>query len=134
VRELNQTLERPVAEELAERRLLADIVDGTELFVQVADPDYNWLAINKSAPNEFARIFGVRPPKAGDNMLAMLQTQPEYQAAVRHIWARALAGEEFVQVDALGNPALDCRYYDMRFRTLRVAAPGLRAPISPSPT
>lgn len=119
LRELNRTLEKRVAEALAERKLLADVVDGTDIFVQVADYQYNWLAINRAAAREFARIFGVREPKAGDNMLAMLADQPAEQAAVRAIWGRGLAGEEFVEVDAFGDPSVERRYYEMRFRTLR---------------
>ena len=68
LRELNETLERRVNEALAERKLLADIVEGTNAFVQVADLDYRWLAINRAAVDEFERIFGVRP-RVGDNML-----------------------------------------------------------------
>ena len=119
LKELNEILERRMSEALAEKKLLADIVDGTDIFVQVADHDYNWLAINKAASEEFARIFGVRPPVAGDNMLAMLHAQPEHQAAVKQVWARALAGEEFVEVDAFGDTSLHRRYYEMKFRTLR---------------
>ncbi|MGY3450327.1 PAS domain-containing protein [Bradyrhizobium sp. USDA 4353] len=121
LRELNQTLERRVAEVLAERKLLADVVDGTDIFVQVVDRDFNWLAINKASSAEFARIFGVRPPRAGDNMLAMLDQRPEHRAAVQEVWGRALAGEEFVEINAFGDPLLARRYYEMRFRTLRDA-------------
>ena len=80
LRELNETLERRVAEALAERKLLADIVEGTDAFVQVADLDYRWLAINRAAADEFERIFGVRP-RVGDSMLDFLADQPEHQAA-----------------------------------------------------
>ena len=121
LRELNETLERRVAEALAERRVLADVIDGTDIFVQVADRDYTWLAINDAAAAEFARIFGVRPPKAGDSMLEMLKDRPADREAVKAVWSRALAGEEFVEVDEFGDPALDRRYYEMRFRTLRDA-------------
>ncbi len=69
LRELNETLERRFAETLAERKLLADIVEGTDIFVQVCDRDYNWLAINRASAEEFAKIFNVARPKAGDNML-----------------------------------------------------------------
>ena len=61
LRELNETLERRVTEALAERNLLADIVEGTNAFVQVADLEYRWLAVNKAAADEFERIFGKRP-------------------------------------------------------------------------
>ena len=52
-------------EALAERRLLADLVENTDAFVQVADPEFRWLAINHAAAEEFERIFGVRP-KVGE--------------------------------------------------------------------
>lgn len=119
LRQLNETLERRVAEALAERRLLADVIGGTDIFVQVADRDFTWLAINAAAATEFARIFGVRRPAAGDNILAMLEDQPENQAALKSVWSRALAGEEFVEVKQFGDEAVDSRSYEMRFRTLR---------------
>jgi len=121
LRKLNANLEQRVADALAERKLLADIIDGTDIFVQVADLNFNWLAINKASAKEFTRIFGVATPRVGDNMLAMLAHRPEDQAAVREVWSRALAGEEFVETDAFGDPDLDRRYYEMRFRTLRGA-------------
>ena len=122
LRDLNETLERRVAEALAERRVLADVIEGSDIFVQVADRDFNWLAINTAAADEFARIFGVRRPKAGDNMLELLNARPADQAAVKVVWSRALGGEEFVEVDEFGDPSLDRRYYEMRFRALRDAA------------
>ena len=61
LRELNETLERRVNQAIAERKLLADIVENTNAFVQVADLEYRWLAINRAAAVEFERIFGKRP-------------------------------------------------------------------------
>src|SRR4051794_9552865 len=49
LRDLNETLERRVTDALAERKLLADIVDSTDAFVQVADLHYRLLAINRAA-------------------------------------------------------------------------------------
>src|SRR5262249_11794487 len=49
LRELNETLERRVTEALAERKLLADIVEGTDALVHVLDLDYRWLALNRAA-------------------------------------------------------------------------------------
>src|SRR6187397_1162721 len=40
LRELNETLERRVTDALAERNLLADIMEGTNAFVQFADHEY----------------------------------------------------------------------------------------------
>ena len=71
LRQLNATLEARVAQALAERKLLADIVEGTDIFVQVADRNFHWLAINKASAREFQHIFGVLP-RVGDNMLDLL--------------------------------------------------------------
>ena len=117
LRELNQTLERRVTEAVAERNDLADIVEGTNAFVQVADLDYRWLAINRAAADEFERIFGVRP-RVGDCMLDVLASQPEHQAAVKAVWQRALAGEEFTAIEEFGDPSRDRRSYEMRYNTL----------------
>src|SRR5258705_13159401 len=118
LRELNETLERRVTDALAGRKLLADIVEGTNAFVLVADLDYRWLAINHAAADEFERIFGVRP-RVGDNMLELLAAQPEHQAAVKAVWSRALAGEEFTAIEEVGDPARDRRFYELRCNTLR---------------
>ncbi len=117
LRQLNADLERRVVEALAERRLFADILEYTDAFVQVADTNYNWLAINRASAEEFQRIFGVTP-RVGDNMLDVLEHLPEEQAAVREVWRRALSGEAFTTVDDFGDPGLDRRYYEMKFNPL----------------
>ncbi|WP_443750770.1 PAS domain S-box protein [Asticcacaulis solisilvae] len=116
--ELNANLEQRVAEALAERKLLADIVESTDAFVQISDLDYNWLGINKASADEFERIFGIRP-SVGDNMLDVMKHIPEHQAEVKAVWSRALAGEEFTAIDGFGDPSLDRRYYEMKFNSLR---------------
>jgi PAS domain S-box-containing protein len=118
LKELNETLERRMSEALAERKLLADIVEGTDAFVQVADLDFRWLAINRASADEFERIYGVRP-RVGASMLELLANRPEHQASVRSVWGRALAGEEFTQIAEFGDPARDRRYYEMKFNVLR---------------
>jgi PAS domain S-box-containing protein len=115
--ELNAQLELRVAEALAEQRILADVLESTDAFVQVADTDFTWLAINRASADEFERIFGVRP-KAGDNMLKVLDHTPEEQAAVRDVWNRALSGESFTMIQEFGRPDLDRRYYEMKFSPL----------------
>ena len=91
---------------------------ATRAFVQVADVDYRWLALNRAAADEFERIFGVRP-KVGASMLDLLADQPEHQADVKAVWSRALAGEEFTAIEEFGDPTRDRRAYEMRFNTLR---------------
>ncbi len=120
VRESNETLERRVAEALAERRLLADIVENTDAFVQVSDLQFRWLAINHAAAKEFERIFGVRP-KVGDSMLDLVADRPEHRAAVEAVWSRALAGEQFTETQEFGEPGRDRRFYEMKYNVLRDA-------------
>ena len=117
-REAEIRLEQRVAERTAERNLLASIVETTDAFIQVADRDYRWLAINKASADEFERIFGIRP-RVGDSMLDFLADRPEHQAAVRAVWSRALAGEEFTIVEEFGDPSLARGCYEIKFNTLR---------------
>ena len=111
-------LEHEVAEGTIERKLLADIVEGTDALVLVLDLDYEILALNKANAGEFERNYGVRP-KVGDNLLDLLADQPEHQAAVRARWAPALAGEEFTFTEAFGDPQRARPHYEMKFNTLR---------------
>ncbi|WP_238274772.1 MULTISPECIES: PAS domain-containing protein [Methylobacterium] len=120
LRRLNETLERRVAEALAERKLFADIIEGTDAFVQILDPQFRWLAINRAAVAEFERIYGARP-SLGASPLDLLDHLPEHREAVHRIWARALAGEEFTEVAEFGDPDRDRRHYEMRYSTLRGA-------------
>ena len=115
---LNETLEARVVAALAERKLMADIVEGTNAFVQVVDPNFRWLAINSASAHEFHRIFGIMP-KVGDNMLELLEDQPEHREAIRSVWSKALAGEEFVEIGEFGDPGRARGSYEMRFNCLR---------------
>ena len=114
----NETLERRVSEALAQRQVLADIVETTDAFVQISDLQFNFLGINKASADEFERIFGVRP-KIGDNMLELLADKPEQRAAVEAVWSRALAGEEFTEVAEFGDAGSGRRSYEMKFNSLR---------------
>ncbi len=118
LRSLNETLERRIAEAVAEGKLFADIVEGMDAFVQVLDLNFRWLAINRAAAGEFERIYGVRP-RVGDSTVDVLASQPEHQAAVKAIWSRALAGEEFTAIEEFGDPSLDRRVYEMHYSALR---------------
>jgi PAS domain S-box-containing protein len=120
LRELNETLEQRIAAGVAERKLLADLVEGTDTIIQVADLDYRWLAVNKAGADAFERVYGVRP-RVGESMLAVLADRPEHQAAVRAAWSRALAGEEFTATSEFGDPNFDRRSYEIKFNTLRDA-------------
>jgi PAS domain S-box-containing protein len=118
LRELNETLERRIAEALAERRLLAEVVEGADVLVLVADLDYNWLAVNKAAADSFEAVFG-RRPRPGDNMLEQLADRPDAAARLKAAWGRALAGEQFSMIDSFGDPAVDERWYEIKFNVLR---------------
>lgn len=121
LRQDNDRLEERVAEALAERQLLVDLVEGTDAFVQVVGPDFRWMAINRAAADEFERIYGVRPT-VGASMLELLADRPDHQSEVRAVWARALAGEAFTAQGEFGEPGRDRRCYEMKFDVLRDAA------------
>ncbi|CCD92842.1 putative sensor histidine kinase with two PAS and a response regulator receiver domains [Bradyrhizobium sp. ORS 375] len=121
LQEINDTLEARVVATLAERKLLADIVEGTNAFVQVVDTQFRLIAINSAAVLEFGRIFGLHP-KVGDHLVELFKDLPEHQAAVRAVWSRALEGEEFVEVGEFGVSGRDRRFYELRFSVLRDAS------------
>ncbi len=116
--ELNATLERRVAEALAERKVFADVVEGTDSLVLVVDLDFNLLALNRAASREFERVYGVKP-QVGTSLLRGLEDRPEHERNVREMWGRALAGEEFSTVEEFGDSKLDRRAYEIKFNVLR---------------
>jgi PAS domain-containing protein len=117
-RELNATLEQRVAERTAERHLLATIVETTDGQIQALDLDYRWLAINTACAEAYERIYGKRP-KVGDSLHEFLADRPEHLAAATAIWARALGGEAFTNIEEFGDPRFDRRVFEMKFETLR---------------
>ena len=118
LRRLNETLEARVKAALAERQLLADIVEGSSAFVQVADLEFRLLAINGAAAREIEQLHGIRP-RVGESMLDALAHLPAHQQAARALWSRALAGEEFVEVVEIASTTGVQRFYEMRFSALR---------------
>ena len=120
LRELNATLERRVSEALAERKVFADVVEGTDALVIVLGLDFTLLAINPPAAREFERVYGVRP-EVGASLLRGLEDRPEHAEAVRRTWGRALSGEEFSEVEEFGDPRFDRRAYEIKFNVLRDA-------------
>lgn len=110
---LNATLEDRVTRVLAERKLLADVVEATEAFIHVIDTDYNWRAINRATIAEFQHLFGITP-RVGDNLLERLAGHPNAVTHVRALWDQALAGESPVTIDEFGGDTGERRAYEIR--------------------
>ncbi|HET9398004.1 MAG TPA: PAS domain-containing protein [Sphingomicrobium sp.] len=117
LQQLNATLEQRISEALAERKLLADLVEGTDAFVQVVDRNFRILAINKAAADETERMVGKRP-KPGDNKLELMADRPELLAHVRDVWQRAIDGESFTHIFEVKDPKRGPRFYEMNFNPL----------------
>ena len=120
LQDLNATLERRVADALAQRKLWADVFETTDALVAALDDDYRVLAVNRAYVDEFESIYGVRPG-VGDNLLDLLAGHPDDRAAVKAVWSRALAGEEFTLIEAFGAPERKRPSYELRFTALRDA-------------
>ncbi|UDF05028.1 PAS domain-containing protein [Asticcacaulis sp. AND118] len=110
---LNSTLEERVAHAVAERKILADVVEATEAFIHVIDADYNWLAVNRATVAEFQRLYGVTP-RVGGNLLETMDGHPEHQAQIRILWDRALTGETSMTVEEFGERSGQQRAYEIR--------------------
>ena len=117
LQQLNATLEQRISEALAERKLLADLVEGTDAIVQVVDKNFRILAINKAAADEAERITGTRP-KVGDHKLEMLADRPELLPQVREVWQRAIDGESFTEIASVDDPKRGALHYEMKFNPL----------------
>ena len=118
LRELNEDLERRVTEALAERKILADIVESTDALVLVLDRGFRILAINRASADELRSLYGIRA-MVGDHLLDLLEGLPGQREIASHFWSRALAGEEFTAVGEFGDAKFDRRHYEMKFNCLR---------------
>ena len=118
LREANETLERRVADALAQRKLWADVFETTDALVGALDLDYRFLAVNRAYADEFEAIYS-RRPKVGDNLLDLLADRPDHRAAAQAAWSRALGGEEFTLIDEFGDPARRRPAYELKFTSLR---------------
>jgi PAS domain S-box-containing protein len=117
LKHLNETLEARVAAALAERKVLADVVEGSNASVQVIDNDYQLIAVNSAGVVEFERLFGVRP-RVGDNILHLHR---ETTDQLNKLWTKALSGHEFVDIAEFNHSDGNRRYYEMHFNALRDA-------------
>jgi PAS domain S-box-containing protein len=120
LRDLNTTLERRVAEALAERKILADIVEGTDAIVQVIDHQFRWLAVNRAAIDSYQRLVGITP-SPGANMLEALAARPRVRELAQDAWALALTGEEFTVLREFQFGDGGRVYLEMKFNSLRDA-------------
>lgn len=118
VRELYDTMEQRVANAVAERNILADVVEFSETHTMAVDLCYYVLAVNKSYSEEFESLYGHRL-KVGDNLLEMFEGNPVRGERMRGFWDRAISGEDFHVSETFGSAADGARHYDMRFNALK---------------
>ncbi|PYD92375.1 response regulator [Pseudomonas syringae pv. pisi] len=120
LKQLNETLEARIVEAVAERNVLADVVNGTNAIIHVVDCNFRWMAINGAALREFERLFGIRP-QVGDSMLDLLDDRPQSKADLERRWTRALAGEEFAESVSFSDSNDPASHFEIRYSTLRNA-------------
>ena len=113
---LNEQLEQRVLDSVAERQLLAKLVDNSIACVQVVDLDLRWMAINRQSLNDFHYLYD-EVPQIGDSIEYSLRRFPSDCARGLALWRRALAGEAFIENAEFGSPERR-RHYEMRFNVL----------------
>ena len=119
LRRNNHELRQRVDAALAERRLLADLIDDTDAFVLVASTDYRILAINRATRASYFKLFG-KEGEPGDPLLGGLETLPEMHDWTKTQWDRAFAGETFSVERTVESDGLP-RHFEVRFTPLRDA-------------
>jgi signal transduction histidine kinase/ActR/RegA family two-component response regulator len=118
VRELYETLERRVADAVAERNILADVVEFSDAHIMVVDLLYYVLAVNKSYADQFQQVYG-RRPRVGDNLLDLLKGDEARAEHVRALWNRAISGDYFHSPQTFEAPDGGLSHYDARFSPLK---------------
>ncbi|HYM85904.1 MAG TPA: PAS domain-containing protein, partial [Pseudoxanthomonas sp.] len=118
VRELYETMEQRVSDAVAERNLLANVMEFADAFILVVDLCYYVLAVNRAYADEFERIYGCRL-KVGDHVVDMMQGDPARQERIRRHFDRAINGEDFHLSESYQSDEHGTRYYDARFNALR---------------
>ncbi|MBB3226489.1 PAS domain S-box-containing protein [Luteibacter sp. Sphag1AF] len=113
-----ETMERRFATAVAERDVLADVVEATDDMIQVLDMDFRILAANHAHADSFERLFGMRP-QPGDHLLRILDAFPEAQARISKHWTRVLGGEDFAIREQYEDPQGEQIIYDARFSAMR---------------
>ncbi|WP_425930086.1 PAS domain-containing protein [Pseudomonas sp. NyZ201] len=116
VHRLNEQLEQRVRDALAERQLLAQLVDNSVACVQVVSPDLRWMAINQQALKDCYHLYD-EVPKVGDRVEHVLRRFPADCARTLSLWRRALAGEVFIETVEFGSGDRR-RHYELRFNAL----------------
>ncbi|WP_434518965.1 PAS domain-containing protein [Pseudomonas sp. NFX1] len=114
---LNEELEQRVSAALAERRLLAEVVEHSLANVHMIDSNLRWLAINRQAKREFHYLYGATP-EVGDYLPALMGDDDTDLNLVMPLWQRALSGEQFTLTQRFGKGAAQ-RHYELRFNCLR---------------
>ncbi|MFJ4374493.1 PAS domain-containing protein [Pseudomonas japonica] len=116
LQQLNEQLEQRVLQAVAERQLLAKLVDNSIACVQVVSPDLRWMAINQQALRDFHYLYD-EAPCVGDSVEYTLRRHPSDCARGLALWRRALAGEAFIETGEFGSGERR-RHYELRFNIL----------------
>jgi transcriptional regulator with PAS, ATPase and Fis domain len=103
LRHLNQHLEAEVAQRTAERKLLADVFEGTDAMMSVVGPALELLAFNRAYADEVERLGG-RRPAIGDRVTDIYADLPDLAAGRRSELAARRSREAFSVIQELGDP------------------------------
>ena len=99
---------------------LSGILEGTHDLVAALDREFRFLAFNSAYRKEFKKIFG-RDIAVGMNLLEALAHLPAERGRAAAIWGRALAGEEFQELQEFGDEARERNFYELNYSSIRSA-------------
>ena len=98
--------------------LLRDIAEQSTELIAALDTDYRLITFNRAFRADFVELFGVEP-ELGMDFRDILGHRPVERGNLVEAWDRALSGEEFAMVTAVGDPGRARRVYELSFRSLR---------------
>ncbi|MBX3000460.1 MAG: PAS domain S-box protein [Caldilineaceae bacterium] len=92
--------------------LLQGIIEAGKDQILALDMNFQILATNQTYQQAFEGRFGI-PLPIGANLLDLLAPWPSAQERARHIWGRAIAGEEFAMIYPSGREGEDPQIYEL---------------------
>jgi signal transduction histidine kinase/CheY-like chemotaxis protein len=117
LRRMNESLERRVADAIAERQLWADMLEGSDDPVAAVDADFRLIALNRAYAEVCERLFRVRL-SVGDKVSEALAHMPSARDVAIDLWRRALAGE-VIEIPRSGEADPAGSYFDIKMSPLR---------------
>ncbi|MFE8071217.1 EAL domain-containing protein [Marinobacteraceae bacterium S3BR75-40.1] len=114
--DITETREEQEATEHWQQLLKGLLSTSDDLIVAVA-PDLSIIFLNQTYADQFENTFGLRP-KVGDNLLELLQDNPNERRLYQRLWERAFERDDFCVEMPLAQQDRELPVYEIHYHRL----------------